>query len=48
MITTIFHLSQKLQRHSAKHARLGNTLRMKAYYYASNSLLEVKTFLQSL
>ena len=48
MIITIFNLSQTLQRHSAKHARLGNTLRMKAYYYTSNALLEAKTFLQSL
>jgi hypothetical protein len=48
MITTIYNLSQKLQRNSSKHARLGNTLRMKAYYYASDALLEVKTFLQSL
>jgi len=48
MITTIYNLSQNLFRHSAFHAQRNNTLRMKGYYYASQALLEVKTFIQSL
>jgi hypothetical protein len=48
MITTIFNLSQSFYNLSCFHARKQNTLRMKAYYYASNALLEAKTFLQSL
>ena len=48
MITTIYKLSQRFYNRSCKHARLGNTLRMKGYYHASNALLEAKTFLQSL
>ena len=48
MILQIFLLSQHLYNQSAKHSRLGNTLRMKGYYYMSNALLEAKTFLQSI
>jgi len=48
MITTIFNLSQNFYNLSCYHARQQNTLRMKACFYISNALLEVKTFLQSI
>ena len=48
MITTIYNLSHRLYLLSAKHGRLGNPIREKSYFYISNALLEIKTFIQSL
>lgn len=44
---TLYKISSKFYNRSCYHACRGNTLRMKAYYYASNALLEAKSFLQS-
>lgn len=43
----LYKISRNLYNRSCYHACRGNTLRMKAYYYASSALLEVKTFVQS-